>query len=192
MFERFTSDARAVVVQAQEQARRLGHNYIGCEHLLLAIAASGTGTARALEDVGVTPAAVEEAMHHLLGDHLFAAVDSEALAAIGIDLDLVRQRIEDGFGAHSHRLGSRRLWWGRRRPCRPVSGHIPFTGRAKKCLELALREAMNLHDGEIAVEHLALALTRKSDGVAPKVFAALGLSSAQIRTMLLDRRRQAG
>jgi len=42
MFERFTDTARRVVAQAQEDARRLGHHYIGCEHLLLAAAAASS------------------------------------------------------------------------------------------------------------------------------------------------------
>ena len=55
MFERFTDTARRVVVLAQEDARRLGHNYIGCEHLLLAAAAAGEPAGAVLRDQGVTP-----------------------------------------------------------------------------------------------------------------------------------------
>jgi len=61
MFERFTDQARAAVVQAQAQARRLGHNYIGCEHLLLAVAGTDGGAGDALRGLGVTPQAVESA-----------------------------------------------------------------------------------------------------------------------------------
>ena len=53
MFERFTGTARHVVVQAQADARRLGHNYIGCEHLLLAAAAAGEPASTVLRDQAI-------------------------------------------------------------------------------------------------------------------------------------------
>ena len=102
MFERFTADARAVVVQAQEHARRLGHGYIGCEHLLLAAASTGEPAAAALRDHGVTPAGVEAEIVRLIGlgqaAGLFSALDRDALASIGIDIDAVRAQIEAAFG----------------------------------------------------------------------------------------------
>ena len=67
MFERFTAGARAVVVQAQEHARRLGHGYIGCEHLLLAAASVGEPAGAALREQGVTPAGVEAEIVRLAG-----------------------------------------------------------------------------------------------------------------------------
>jgi ATP-dependent Clp protease ATP-binding subunit ClpA len=59
MFERFTDTARHVVTQAQKDARRLGHHYIGCEHLLLAAAATGEPASTVLRDHGVTPGRIE-------------------------------------------------------------------------------------------------------------------------------------
>ena len=59
MFERFTGTARHVVVQAQQDARRLGHNYIGCEHLLLAAAAAAEPAGAVLRGQGVTPERIE-------------------------------------------------------------------------------------------------------------------------------------
>jgi len=102
MFERFTGDARTVVVQAQEHARRLGHRYIGCEHLLLAAVSTGEPASAALREQGVTPEGVETEIVRLIGRgqaaSLFSAPDREALATIGIDLDAVRARIEATFG----------------------------------------------------------------------------------------------
>jgi ATP-dependent Clp protease ATP-binding subunit ClpA len=102
MFERFTDDARAIVVRSQEHARRLGHGFIGTEHLLLA-AAGATGPAGdILRGQGVTPAAVEQEIARIvrLGPQAdpLAGLDREALAAIGIDLDTVQARIEAAFG----------------------------------------------------------------------------------------------
>lgn len=102
MFERFTRDARDTVAHAQEHARRLGHRYIGCEHLLLAAAAVGEPASAALREHGVTPQAVEAQIVRLVGvgeaGDLFNALDREALASIGIDLDVLRARIEAAFG----------------------------------------------------------------------------------------------
>ncbi|HEY1002252.1 MAG TPA: Clp protease N-terminal domain-containing protein, partial [Streptosporangiaceae bacterium] len=67
MFERFTDTARHVVVQAQADARRLGHNYIGCEHLLLAAAAAAEPASAVLRDQGVTPERIEAALLRAIG-----------------------------------------------------------------------------------------------------------------------------
>jgi ATP-dependent Clp protease ATP-binding subunit ClpA len=102
MFERFTHDARSAVVQAQEHARRLGHHYIGCEHLLLAAASADAPASAAVREHGVTPESVETEIIRLVGRgqaaSLFSAADREALATIGIDLDAVQARIEAAFG----------------------------------------------------------------------------------------------
>ena len=206
MFERFTGEARAVVVDAQLQARRLGHHYIGCEHLLLALVSTGTEVAAALQARGVTPERVEQAVSRLVGGNFFDSLDRNALAAIGIDVDAVRSRIEAAFGpgalaptrcGPALRRRPRRLprWRRRRRCARPNAGgsaHLPFTRNAKKCLELSLREAVALRSGHIGAEHLALALTAMSTGLAPSVFAAIGVSPARLHTEIAGRYRQAG
>src|SRR4030088_1171641 len=89
MFERFTPDARTVVVHAQEHARRLGHRYIGGEHLLLALIATGQPAAAVVRERGLTPERVEEEIVRRVGlgagAALFADLDRDALASIGID-----------------------------------------------------------------------------------------------------------
>ncbi|HEX8008734.1 MAG TPA: Clp protease N-terminal domain-containing protein, partial [Trebonia sp.] len=69
MFERFTDDARAVVVHAQQHAQRLGHRYIGPEHLLLAVVSTDKPASAVMRERGVTPDQVEEeiARHAGLG-----------------------------------------------------------------------------------------------------------------------------
>ena len=69
--------------------------------------------------------------------------------------------------------------------------HIPFTPRAKKVLELSLREALALGDNYIGMEHVALALLRVQDGVVPKLLANLQVSPDVIRAALLDQHRKA-
>ncbi|WP_326834380.1 Clp protease N-terminal domain-containing protein [Amycolatopsis rhabdoformis] len=100
MFERFTPEARTVVVHAQEHARRLGHRSVGCEHLLLAVSSTDQPAADVLRERGITPDRVEEEIVRRVGlGGLFQDLDGDALAAVGIDLDAVRARIVASFGA---------------------------------------------------------------------------------------------
>ena len=91
MLERFTDDARQVLVQAQAAARRLGHDFIGCEHLLLAAASTATPASLVLRDQGVSPERIEKEILHILGPgrtaDLLGGLDREALASIGIELE---------------------------------------------------------------------------------------------------------
>jgi hypothetical protein len=128
MFERFTQQARRVVVGAQEEARGLGHSWIGTEHLLLGL------------------------LHDEDGGPL------QALAGVGVQVDAVRSEIEKAVP---------------RGEVQPV-GHIPFTPRAKKVLELALREALRLKHRTIEAEHILLGLLREGQGVAAQVLTKLG------------------
>jgi ATP-dependent Clp protease ATP-binding subunit ClpC len=70
-------------------------------------------------------------------------------------------------------------------------GHVPFTPRAKKTLELSLREAVALHDSSIGAEHITLALLTPRDGTVPRILAALGVQPASVRAAILDRYRKA-
>jgi len=231
MFERFTDTARHVVIQAEKDARRLGHNYIGCEHLLLAAAAAGEPASAVLRDQDITPERIEAEILRTIGRGQWAdplgGIDREALAAIGIDLDAVRARIEAAFGpdaltpALPAACRSRRPAWGkgplaeltrrrRRRRARrnaplptgpfrqrPVSpgpapgGHIPFTPRAKKSLELSLREARALHDYYSGAQHLTLALLALPDGTVPVILSAFGTPATTLRAAILARYRKA-
>jgi len=70
-------------------------------------------------------------------------------------------------------------------------GHIPFTPRAKKSLELSLREAKALHDNYIGVQHLILALLALKDGTVPVILSALGAPTPSVRAAILARYRKA-
>lgn len=196
MFERLSEDARALVVDAQNQARRRGAGHIGCEHLLLAACSAEGPTGEILRSLGISPRSIEAATPRRAAGRLFDGIDPDALAAIGIDLDQVRASVGAGLGpaaerAEERRCGRRR--WGRRhRSDRPISGHIPFHPLAKKCLELSLRESLAAGDREIRSEHVALGLARINEGEIAKLLAGLGLTGAQVRTAILDRHRRAG
>jgi ATP-dependent Clp protease ATP-binding subunit ClpA len=171
MFERFTTPARQTVILAQEEARRLHHGHIGTEHLLLALAEQGgTASAEVLTAHGLTPQVVSDAIGSYLGPD---DLDAEALWTLGIDLDAVRTTVEAAFGPGALDEPSGR------QP-RPRS-RIPLTPRAKKVLELSLREALALKHNYIADGHLLLGLLREGEGLAAKVVLDRGVEPDALR-----------
>ncbi|GAA2087249.1 Clp protease N-terminal domain-containing protein [Actinomadura alba] len=150
MFERFHKDARQVVVAAQQGARDLGHDRIGTVHLLLGLIEDEGGTAGgALREHGLRAGDLRERVRRVSwADHASGAIDGNALASIGIDLDEVRRTVEATFGEGALERG------------RAKKGHIPFTPQAKKCLELSLRSAIALKHKEISSGHMLLGLLR--------------------------------
>ena len=188
MFERFTEPARKVTVDAQLVARRLGHSHIGTEHLLLGLLETDGVAAQVLGGLGITAAAVEREIVTEVGRGPLGTGDAEALGAIGIDLDEVRRRMEASFGPGA-------LHWHpdpRCRDERPRLGHVPFSPRAKKVLELSLREALALKHRYIGTEHLLLGLVREGEGLAMLVLTRLGAGPQVIRARVLDALRSAG
>jgi len=98
-------------------------------------------------------------------------VAAKGLESLGISLDAVRQQIEEIVGI------------GEQAP----SGHVPFTPRAKKVLELSLREALQLGYDYIGTEHILLGLIREGDGVAAQVLVRLGADLNQVRQEVIQR-----
>lgn len=185
MFERFTTEARGVVVAAQEHARALRHDWIGTEHILLAlIAGQGVG-AIVLRGLGVEQERARALILTLLGHDGPGACtatgaplgpDPRALESIGIDLDAVRRRVEETFGPGAlERTSAARRRTGRR------SGHIPFTRRAKSLLERSLRESLALRHNYIGSEHILLALISDPRSLGARVLATLGIEAETVR-----------
>jgi len=179
MFERFTEAARQVVVASQDEARQLHHNFIGTEHLLLGLLdQAGSPTCAVFERHGLTRTAAIEVLRRFAGQE---QLDAAALGTVGIDLDAVRNSVEATFGPGALDAPSPDKG-------REVKGHIPFTRRAKKVLELSLREAVALESGSIADGHIALGILRDGEGVAMKMLADLGADPVvlreEIRTVL--------
>jgi ATP-dependent Clp protease ATP-binding subunit ClpA len=179
MFERFTDDARQAVVLAQEEAVALRHGWIGTEHVLLGVLRSGGDGARLLAGFGVDSTGVRDDVVRMVGRG-DEGIDPEALATLGIDLDEVRERVERAFGPGALI---------RRRPCRRggFGPHVPFTPRAKKALELTLREALSLGQRDLRGEHIVLGLLREGDGVAAQVLAERGVTLAAARERVAGR-----
>jgi hypothetical protein len=132
------------------------------------------------------------------------AIDAEALATIGIDLDAVRARVERAFGpgALSYPVRcSRRPAWRRirlpghrpsRRPRSLASGHLPLTTRARQMLECAQGEARTQQAVTAGADHLALAvIATDRGGMAPAILSALGVAEGPLRAAILDRYRSA-
>ncbi len=109
--------------------------------------------------------------HILLGlIHEGEGVAAKALESLGISLEAVREKVEETIG-----------------PARSSSpGSPPFTPRAKKVLELSLREALQLRHNYIGTEHLILGLLREGEGVGVQVLTSLGVDTAQLRNRVLE------
>src|SRR5215467_1394669 len=97
-------------------------------------------------------------------------VAAKALESLGISLEAVRQQVEEIIGH------------GQQAP----SGHIPFTPRAKKVLELSLREALQLGHNYIGTEHILLGLIREGEGVAAQVLVKLGAELTRVRQQVIQ------
>jgi ATP-dependent Clp protease ATP-binding subunit ClpC len=108
--------------------------------------------------------------HILLGlIHEGEGVAAKALESLGISLEKVRQQVEEIIGAGQS----------------PPSGHIPFTPRAKKVLELSLKEALAMSHNYIGTEHILLGVVRENQGVAARILLELGADAHKIRNELL-------
>jgi hypothetical protein len=108
--------------------------------------------------------------HLLLGlIHEGEGVAASALEALGIRLEAVRAEVEAIVGRGSD----------------PPGGHIPFTPRAKRVLELSLRESLDLGHGHIGTEHILLGLIREGEGVAAQVLVKLGADLARARAEVI-------
>jgi ATP-dependent Clp protease ATP-binding subunit ClpA len=182
MFERFTVQARGVVINAQAAAKQLRHSSIGTEHLLLALLDSGSAATRALlHDAGLTRELVIADIDRLLrtpGDVL-GEDDAAALQEIGIDLDAVRAKVEEVFGPGALQPPEPEPRWSLLR--RKQFGTYRFTGRTKKVIELSLREAIALRHNFIGAEHILLGLLRDNGGLAAKILTAAGVDRDALR-----------
>ena len=142
MFEKFNSEARETVIRAQQEARDLGHNYIGTEHLLLALLAGRS------EGVARQTLSALEIRHDRIRDDILAIVGP-------------------GEGAKP--------------------GHIPFTPRSKKVLELSLREALRMRHKLISAEHILLGIIREGEGMAAQLLTKGGVDLQRLRQDVVAR-----
>ena len=139
MFEYLSDKAIKAVMLAQEEARRLGHNFVGTEQILVGLMSEGTSVA------------------------------AKTLKAQGLALREVQKEVEAIIGRGSGFL--------------PVE--IPFTPRAKRIFETAMKEARQMGNNYIGPEHILLGLLQDNEGVASKVLENLGVDRSQVRTEVI-------
>ena len=166
IFNRFARESRACVEAALEEARTLGHDSVGDEDLLLGIlrADGGLGS-EVLSSVGVNLEAARQESERMA---------AEALAYVGISLENIRR---EAGGALEMRI--------------PEGRRIPFSPAAKKALERALGEAVRLRDSHIGTEHVLLGVLRNVDGMAVRMLARMGVSTAVLEERLSELRGRA-
>ena len=97
-------------------------------------------------------------------------VAAKALDSLGVTFEAVREKVEEAIGSNGN----------------PTPGSPPFTPRAKKVLELSLREALQLGHSYIGTEHMLLGLVREGDGVAAQVLIQLGADLARVRQQVIQ------
>jgi ATP-dependent Clp protease ATP-binding subunit ClpA len=183
VFERFTAKARQSLVFAQEEARAMRHNFLGTEHILLGLLRVEDGVAgRVLLAEGLTVERVRDATLEIVGAgpgaNLLRVEDSEALASIGIDLDSIKDAVEESFGAGA-------LDRAMRKTGKSLNGP-PFVARAKKVMELSLREALALKHNYIGTEHILLGIIREGEGVAARILADNVGPLHELRAKVID------
>jgi ATP-dependent Clp protease ATP-binding subunit ClpC len=140
MFERFTDSARQVIVLGQEEARALRHDYIGTEHLLLALLREEKGLA------------------------------AQVLESLDISFEGVRAQVEHLVGHGDQAV---------------TSGQIPFTPRAKKALDLSLREALSLGHNYVGTEHVLLGVAREGEGIAARILRHFEADAETVRNRVV-------
>jgi hypothetical protein len=196
----FTEDANAIVVQAYEHAIRLGHPYLGGEHLLLALAGADQPAGAVAREHGVAPGRVEAEIIRLSGGGLFGDLDRGALAAVGVDIDAVRATTEASFGREALTRAARAVY---RRPRWFDPRPVAFAGKAGAFLPLgpgsgqafqgARLEAQARGAGQpFGVEDLAVGILTVSEGLGSAILSALGVSGTAVSTAILDRYHPAG
>jgi ATP-dependent Clp protease ATP-binding subunit ClpA len=171
--------AEPFLLAGARQSQNLGHEYVGTEHVLLAIAEEpGTGAARALARLGLTGDVVRGDIERIIGpgfDPHPPAIDADALATLGIDLDEVRRRVEEAFGPGALDAA---------RPGPPGRG-----GRACRCIAPRLKRALEravaeARDEQLRPEHVLVSLAAVQDSVAARILDAHGVSLAVLRDAL--------
>ncbi|WP_433245150.1 Clp protease N-terminal domain-containing protein [Streptosporangium sp. CA-135522] len=178
MFERFQDGARQAVTLAQENARRLNHHFVGTEHILLGLLDQPeTLSALVLGRHGLDHDRARRTVIRMVPPKPGETLDAEALESIGIDLSAIREKVEAAFGPGAL---DRKPTTNRRGGL--LSGrHIPFTSRAKKTLELSLREALRLKHRSIGDGHILLGILREGEGLGARVIADAGIDFAALR-----------
>jgi len=194
----FAEDANAIVVRAYEHATRLGHPCLGGEHLLLALAASQPAGG-VLREHGVPAERVEAEIIRQSGSGLFADLDRDALATVGVDIDAVRATTEASFGQEALTRAARAVyrkprWFDPRRAAfvGRDGAFLPLGPGTGQALQRARHEAQARHTAQPAdAGDLALGILAVSEGLVPTILSALGASGPALSAAILEHYRTA-
>lgn len=180
MFEYFNAPAKRVMVASQDEATAFGHDFIGTEHLLLALLVVDDGLAGKVltRDYGM---AVEPAREAARGVFAEAGIEAngvqdskDALSSIGIDVDEIKRRADDTFGPGVFRFP------------RPA-----YTARSKKVLEGAVRRWDGLGhkkaSAPVGTGHLLLGLLDEESGLSHKLLAAFSVDERALSETVVAR-----
>jgi ATP-dependent Clp protease ATP-binding subunit ClpA len=155
--------AERYLVAGSREARRFASGFVGTEHVLAAMIRDPESDAAGfLRSRDITAAAVEEALAPWVGSTP-ARIDPSALAALGIDLDAVRERLDATFGADALETTG--------------SGCLGIAPRLKRCLVFAVGAA---DGGPLTDRHVLLGFLSEEESVAARVLARLGVTTADV------------
>lgn len=190
MFDRCDTDTRSIIDAALGEARRRGHNWLGTEHVLLALAQRrdvlGPEVAAILPDAGT----VGTALDALLDGP--PRRDAELLGAVGVDLESVRSSVRRTFGDSAlEELGRRRVhqpWQPWRRPTRScmsiLAGSMSIAPRLKQALEHARRDADRRKQVTIDPATLLMGTVEVEDAMSNRILHHLGVDPLLLRQSL--------
>ena len=193
MFDRCDTDTRAVVETALAEARRLGHNYLGTEHLLLALVRHPELLPESVRVMLPNYAGMLSAAVDTLGA-VPAPPDAELLKAVGIDLDEVRSALRQTFGADAlDQLGRSRLhqpWQPWRRPVRRctslLAGVMSVAPRVNQALERGRPDAARRQRDAIDPAALLLGMLETQGAMSNKLLRRTGVDPDRLHQRLLS------
>ena len=185
----YPAGLRAVLDDAEGHARRHGHPGVGCEHLLLAVAAADDPLGAALRRCGLTPQRIDRALAGVLARPrrvLFEGVDGPALAVLGIDLDAVRRNVQELLGAQTaHPRPETGLRVALRRRGAPRKGGYPVTTRARACLRVAQTASGSGRWPSDPGPRLAVEVVGVPGGLVPPILAEIGVAADDLHAEIL-------
>ena len=190
MFDRCDANTSRVVDLGLEAARAFGHNYLGTEHLLLAMAERRDLLPAPVQSLLPEVEAIRARIASLIGGP--AQRDADLLATVGVDLDEVRSAVRRTFGDETiDRLGRRRVhqpWQPWRRPSRRctslLAGTMAVACRAKQAFERAGRDADRRRLRSIDPAALLLGMVEVEDAMANRLLRDGGIDPDEIRSIL--------
>jgi ATP-dependent Clp protease ATP-binding subunit ClpA len=170
--------AERFLAAGADRSRTFGHDYVGTEHVLLALVEDAdTAAAQTLARLGLTRDVVRRDIERVIGTGTEPGphtIDPDALATLGIDLDEVTRRIEETFGPGA---------------LDRVRGRVDPMGATCRCIAPRLKKALELAaaaagDGPVRPEHVLVSLAEVEDCVAARILDAHGVTPTALRDAL--------